>query len=410
MTKLFLRKCTSIFFKVTFFLRNYFTFIILWIFRFFLHFNLKRKSKFSILVIRLDKTIGDSVMNSSFIRELRVHYKNASISLCVNKSVRALYESCPYIDKLIYFKNDRSGFLNLLFREYFLIRFYLKNLKKSHYDLVIIPRLDYDHYAIPLAYLTQASRRLGYSEKSTPKKSIINIGFNHLLTDVVKSTCIRHEVESNLFLLEHLGGKIKFNDLEVWIRPKFKSYVKSILNIPYDHSNNKLIFTLGLSSGHSKLKEWPLENYVKLTKLIRERWTNKNIYFLLLGSNLDIPSALIFKKIVPSSSNIIDMVGKTSIQESAALIKGTDYFIGNDSGLLHIAAASGIPVIGIFGSSCYHRFGPWGKRAKSVSINLDCCPCNQNHQIDRCSSCIYKENLCMKKVTPQHVFNELISI
>ena len=370
----------------------------------------QEKSRFSILVIRLDKTIGDSVMNSSFVRELRTHYKNASISLCVNEGVRALYEVCPYVDKLIYFKNDQSSFLNLLFREYFLIRFYLKNFKKSHYDLVIVPRLDYDHCAIPLAYLTKASRRLGYSEKSTPRKSILNVGFNHLFTDIVKNNDVKHEVESNLFLLNYLGCKIESNELEMWVHPKFKSYAKRVFSDSNAALNERLIVTLGLSGGHSKLKEWPLEHYVKLTQLICEQWTNKNVYFLLLGSNADIPATSFFRKMVASSVNIIDMVGKTSIQESAALIKESDYFVGNDSGLLHVAAASGIPTIGIFGSSCYHRFGPWGKRARSVSINLDCCPCNQNHQIDRCSTCIYKENLCMKKVTPQHVLNELISL
>jgi ADP-heptose:LPS heptosyltransferase len=412
-TNFYITKYKFFLLKLIFFIRNSFTFLTFCLYKYFdkkLTVNLERKTQFSILVIRLDKTVGDSIMNSSFIRELRAHYKKASISLCANESVRDLYENCPYVDRLIYFKNDQTSFFNLVFREFFLIHFFFKNFRKSNYDLVIVPRLDYDHCAIPLAYLTQASRRLGYSEKATYRKSILNVTFNHFLTDIVESINLKHEVEANLFLLNYLGIKAKSDSLEIWVNPRFRSYAMKVFNNLNISRKEKFVIALGLSGGHSKLKEWPIEHYVQLAELIQREWQNKNIYFLLLGSVADFPSASFFKKKLPSSIKIIDMVGQTSIQESAALMRESDYFVGNDSGLLHVAAACNVPTIGIFGSSCYHRFGAWGKRSKSVSVNLYCCPCNQEHQIDRCSSCIHKEVLCMTKITPQRVLNELISL
>ncbi len=62
----------------------------------------------------------------------------------------------------------------------------------------------------------------------------------------------------------------------------------------------------------------------------------------------------------------IDLVGNLSLPEIAAVLARTSLFVGNDSGLMHLAAAAGAPTIGLFGPTSAAEYGPAGPRAKAV--------------------------------------------
>jgi heptosyltransferase III len=62
----------------------------------------------------------------------------------------------------------------------------------------------------------------------------------------------------------------------------------------------------------------------------------------------------------------IDLVGKVDLLTAAAVLQRCALFIGNDTGLMHIAAASGTPTLGLFGPSPSEKYAPWGKRAALV--------------------------------------------
>ena len=62
----------------------------------------------------------------------------------------------------------------------------------------------------------------------------------------------------------------------------------------------------------------------------------------------------------------VDLVGKVDLLTAAALLARTDLYIGNDSGLMHIAAVSGAPTLGLFGPSREAHYAPWGPRAEVV--------------------------------------------
>src|SRR5206468_12002766 len=62
----------------------------------------------------------------------------------------------------------------------------------------------------------------------------------------------------------------------------------------------------------------------------------------------------------------IDLVGRTDLLTAAAVLRRCAMFIGNDTGLMHIAAASGIPTLGLFGPSPVAQYAPWGRRTAWV--------------------------------------------
>jgi ADP-heptose:LPS heptosyltransferase len=66
----------------------------------------------------------------------------------------------------------------------------------------------------------------------------------------------------------------------------------------------------------------------------------------------------------------IDLAGKLDLLTAAACLGRADLFVGNDSGLMHVAAAMGVPTLGLFGPSREEHYGPWGPRALSVRTEL----------------------------------------
>ena len=167
--------------------------------------NYSRKRALRILVIRFDE-IGDSILTIPFLASLRSIYPTAQISLLVREFVADIMQLCPYVNEVIpakgWFKND-----NLCDRFTWMINFCQENLWERHFDVAICPRWDMDDgLAIPMAFLSGAQIRIGYSNLLYDLKKKSYASLDNLLTDrVVNPDYVIHEVERNLFILKFMG-------------------------------------------------------------------------------------------------------------------------------------------------------------------------------------------------------------
>jgi heptosyltransferase-2 len=71
----------------------------------------------------------------------------------------------------------------------------------------------------------------------------------------------------------------------------------------------------------------------------------------------------------------VDFCGTTSLGEAMGIIGKCDLFVTNDSGLMHVAAALGVPTLAIFGSTDHVATGPRGLRTRIIKHDVDCSPC-----------------------------------
>jgi len=374
---------------------------------FFLRFLMKRSSdgKMSILVVRLDQTLGDSAMNSPLLRELRVAYPDAELSLVVHPRILEMVKFCPYIDKIYTYDWGTSLPRSLIKRHWLSLKFCHQNFRLKKIDLAIVPRFDEDHHAGFIALFSGATRRLAYTEKASARKEVLNAGFDNFYTDILPAQGIKHEVERNLDIVRYLGFQPHEENMEFWCSKDDDAYAEKIYAEHGVDFKEITLVGLGLSGGYSILKRWPIEYYIELADSILKKNGKENIKFLLVGGKEDIDLGLKFQEKFPS--NTINMIAKTSILQMGALLKNVNYFIGNDSGAMHVAVANGVKVAGIFGSSCHHRFGAWGNKAQSISLELDCGPCKTGHVIDRCGKCIYESPRCMDDLVPNLISNKI---
>lgn len=290
-----------------------------------------------ILVIRLDE-IGDMVLTTPFLRELRRNYPKAEITLVVKPAVYNLMELCPYVDKIKKFTKINGRWA--VFQNINRAKKFAYNELEQDYDLAIVPRFDsdLDYMAGAIAFYTGAGRRIGYAPWVLPRKSKSDAGLEGFYTDFVPAReGVCHEVERNLDILRYLGCTIENTSLELWIDKHDEQVAKKLLST----GGGQRLLVLVLSAG-AKHKEWPIENYMGMVEFFRQ----ENVLPILLGAGENTREyADVFCNACPEA---IDLVGKCSLRETYAVMKQCEIFLGGDTGPMHMAVAAGLPGVALF--------------------------------------------------------------
>ena len=113
-------------------------------------------------------------------------------------------------------------------------------------------------------------------------------------------------------------------------------------------------------------KIWPIERFAQTAQqLLGPGGPLEGGRLMILGGPGD-ERMVEELRMASARGRYIDLTGKVDLLTAYAALKRADLFIGNDSGLMHIAAAAGIPTIGLFGPSDERRYGPWGAWTKAV--------------------------------------------
>ena len=353
-----------------------------------------------VLVVHLFE-IGDMVMLSPFLRELRRFLPSARITLVVKPELKNLVETCPHVSEVLTYEANHRPLWRPFVLPWQALRTMRKWRRTRRFDLAIVPSWQADNsYMSFLAYFSGAPRRVGYSETISPRRRRLNRGFDTLFTETLSCTGVEHEVERNLAVVTHLGGNVEQKTLEIWTTPEDEAFARNFWEA-YG-SEGKPVVALCPTAGHSVLKQWPLENFVALARRLHEQ----NVQVLVVGGPGDRALGTAFEAAL--GDRVINAVGKTTLRQMAALLRGCAGFVGNDAGPMHAAAAAGTPVAAIFGSSCSHRFGPWGPKHAAVSHQLPCSPCGRGHDAERCVRCIFPEPRCLTEVTVDEVLHSAL--
>ncbi len=129
---------------------------------------------------------------------------------------------------------------------------------------------------------------------------------------------------------------------------------------------------LALAPGaHGVGKRWPADRFAQLAaSLIGPGGALANGRVALLGAPNETPEAApTIAALEPG--RVIDLVGRTDAAQAAAWLARADLYVGNDSGLTHLAAAAGAPTLALFGPGLPHRYRPWGPRARFLIARDD---------------------------------------
>ena len=230
---------------------------------------------------------------------------------------------------------------------------------------------------------------------------------------------------NNLFRKNLYDYKIDYDDkihttinMAKLLKPLSIDFVpKELVPLKYTNKEKKKIDNLlsklkfkkliGIHTGlaeTSKYRMWKIDNVERLIKKILN--SKKDTIIILTGTNADQEiNNKIIKKI--NNPRLINLSGKTNVEELSYLMTKFNVFISNDTGPMHLAAAMKTKTIGLFGPNLPERFAPFGKNNISIykANKLKCSPCINVHK-GEFRKCPYNGK-CMDLITVDDVYKEI---
>lgn len=312
-----------------------------------------------ILLVRL-REIGDVVFTTPAIHAVRRRFPEARLTYVVEAAAAPVVRHNPHIDELVVAPRRRG--VRGLFADLALAR----RLRSARFDLAI------DFHGGPraslLTWLSGARQRIGYEIA----------GRSWMYTTRIarpKELRARHSVENQWDLLRAIdidAPEPTSTPVEMPVDPDAAAAVAARLTNAGVTADDTLI-VMHVSAGNP-FRRWPLDHFVAVARALAAGDPRRRVVITSGPSEREAA-----RQVVERSQALA--VGDFSLGELRALVDRAALYIGGDSGPLHIAATSSVPIVGLYGPTLPARSAPW-RDPKIVTISVDagalpCRPCDQ---------------------------------
>ena len=339
--------------------------------------------------------LGDAVMATGLLALLHAHRRlqdgrNLHLTVGVRPAWAPLFRDDPRIDELLLIERNgrhrgRRGLLRLG-----------QDLRRNRFAATVLgpPSLR----AALAAVLGGIPLRVGY--RGDGRGVLLNVPVNPLPRG--RRHHARELVELGVVLLARLGRRV-----DPLALPRGSSLPGCRGLTPHPCSPDVPRFILAPGATYGLAKNWPLERVAEFVRLALDSGGE----VVALGDQQadgfvkDLAAALGVKArdSADGRQGLVNLAGRTSLTEAVSLIKSARSFVGNDSGLMHLAAALEVPTIGVFGSSNPDWTAPLGARTRAVvAQGFPCRPCYRK----TCN----QETFCLDTITGLQVWQEMTEL
>lgn len=271
--------------------------------------------------------IGDSVIASGVVREINRQWPGARITVAAGGPPAPFFRSAPGVERIIVV--NKGKWASHWFRLW-------AEVVKQPWDVVI------DTRGSMLGWLVRAGTRRIYNrgwETGVPKVEVVS----------------------------RLMRAPRALEPELYIDERARTEAAAVIDPQLAGGAGPGPILALAPIAHQKGKSWPRDRWAALVELLKVEPRFDGWRFMLVGGPGDQPPAAPALK--AAGPRGIDFVGKGDILASAAAISRATLFVGNDSGLMHTAAAAGTPTLGLFGPTEWWLYGPRGARTRTVASN-----------------------------------------
>lgn len=340
--------------------------------------------------------IGDVLFTTPVLRLLKEAHPDTYIGYWCNERVAAILKNHPDIDRIFALSRGdiKKIYRQSLFKGLAASMDIARRIKKEKFDIALDFSLD-DHYSY-------VCRRIGIRRR---------IGFNYknrgrFLTDKldIEGYSGRHVVEHYLDLLRFLDIQPKAQGLELFV-PEEDAKEAGKLLAAYGIGEGDLVIGVAAGAGASwgkdaAFKRWPPVKFARIADKVADTFKAK---IVLLGDESEKPIADTISGLMRHKP--VDLAGKTSLGELAAVISRLKLLISNDGGPLHMAVALGIRTVSIFGPVDEKVYGPYpeGKQHVVVTHEIQCRPCYKKFRLPECN----RDKVCITAVSIEDVYQSV---
>ncbi len=267
--------------------------------------------------------IGDAVLSTALLSHLRTKHPEAEFTVACGPAAAPLFSETPHVAKTIALEKRPAS---LHWFDLWLA------CCTSYWSLVV------DLRASAISYFLMTRRRMVWRNNSS--------------------------TEHRLVSLAGLAGLGETPAPQLWTSKAQRDAAEKLL--PGDGP----VLALGPTANWPG-KQWPGQYFAELAlRLTAEDGILPGARIVVLGAASERGDAATAIEALPAE-RVINLVGKLDLLTASALLARVDFYIGNDSGLMHIAAASGAPTLGLFGPSKEAHYAPWGPHTAVVRTALD---------------------------------------
>lgn len=334
-----------------------------------------------ILVIRLD-LIGDVLFSVPAIRNTRQRFPHAQLDVLVAPHTAPILAECPYVNHVYILDAHALTHVPGVFsfdrwRQAWRV---IQVLRAQRYDLCL------SLYGVPsaaISLLSGAPHRAGFADEAPPSAFSLPAAGSRLPQD-------RHEVHCSLAVAQAAGAAPTPDRMEAWVSAADRTWAEETLATAED--------TLWVACGHGArngyAKLWPRRHWVALIDQLHQAGYRA----LLVGGPDEVEQAA---QIARSCQEYpLVLTGKSTLGQLAALLEQSALMVGSDSGPLHLAAALGTRVVGLYGPTSWVRYGPFGQPNAVRRHPIFCSPCYRP-ETGQPATCRYGTVECMEKLEPE---------
>lgn len=304
------------------------------------------------IIVRMPNWIGDLIMATPVLTDLRKAFPKSSITAMCRKPLCDLLREDESVNEVFCFAKPANDFVRRQERDI------IAKLQAGKYDLGIL--LTNSFSSAWWFWQGKVKRRIGYSAHFR----------GWLLTDSLKFAKEKeHQVITYKKLLSPLGISLSNTAPRLYVTEKEVERAKELL-YQRGYVKGKKLIGINPGAAYGSAKCWPPERFRALAmRLLLET----DAYVVFFG---DASTASLVKQISQGlPEKVIDLAGVTSLRELACLIKECDVLVTNDSGPMHIGDAFHTPLVALFGSTDEELTGPFSQSKNVINKHVKCSPC-----------------------------------
>lgn len=326
--------------------------------------------------------LGDSLMITPAIRELKRAIPSARIHLLVTDSSYQVFRGSKYVDEFYFFRKGRGLFK--LFEQLLSVQF-------------------------TTALIFHASDRLVWFLGAAVSPRVIAGDWQPVMiprhiVDIWYPTPDReHRIHSHLKMCRCISLAVDIESTSMEYEPLVadNAAIDSLLGVERNRANDEKTIAF-FPGAKDRFKCWPIARFIALGKTLQAL----GMRLVLVGSDHDDDLLSALERSLEQPA-----VLKGSLEDLASVLKSVDCFVTNDSGPMHLAAALGTPVVSLFAPTDDHETGVLDSFSRSLTIKkpVTCFPSKAfSITPDQCFNKRCSNPICMKQISVQEVLTKLM--
>jgi len=326
------------------------------------------------ILVRGVNWVGDTVLTYPAVQQLKTLFPHCHLAILVANPLVDLWKTFPYLDEIIPFQKKKG--IGAFWEDLNLSQ----SLKERRFDLaVILPRSFRSAFQI---YLARIPIRIGYQDEG---RSLFLTHGIHRTKEILRS----HRLHYFRKLTEPLGQVESSLIPRIFLREEDREWAEQMLK-DLNLLDGRPLIGMNPGATYGLAKCWSPDRFGELGQRLCLKW---EATLLLFGKEEE--KSIAEETLRTPGIRGIDLTGKTSLLQLAALLERCRLLVTNDTGTMHVATAVGTSVVALFGSTDPLVTGPWGEDHVVVKKDIPCSPCLKRY----CPT----DHRCMELITVDEV-------